>query len=106
MTAVEILVGARELVRQGWTRGTFARNSFGKPCVVFCDDAVAWCCLGALCKASGGCYSAEYKQVLSVLNESVSGPLSDWNDEASYGEVIAHLDETIATLRSREEISV
>jgi len=50
---IEILKTARHLIEQGWTQGNYARNAIGDRTDPAAENAVCWCTLGALRRASG-----------------------------------------------------
>lgn len=54
MTALEILTQARELLsnKARWTQGVYARNEEGKEVMSVDKDALCWCAIGAIKKAS------------------------------------------------------
>jgi len=100
LSPIEILSGARELVREGWTQGTFARDSNGTACIVLHRDAVVFCVIGAMVRAAGG-MTAAWREAFAAFREPIDGPVPYWNDNVSFEEMVAHFDETIATVKSR-----
>lgn len=98
---IEVLLDAKELLNRGWTTKAFARDANGTPVPVMSERAVSFCLLAAISRAAGR-NSFFCERIESVLCECISGSLADWNDRSTFEEVIACIDETIATLRSRE----
>ena len=90
MNSVEILDGAIECIKRGWTQGSLAEDSDGN-CVPPDDDkACSWCISGALIKASSERFSPEWDflnasteivEATSALLRLTRGPsLVMWND--------------------------
>ena len=87
---------AADYIDRGFCKGVLAENVAGKPCGVDDPDAVAWCAIGALGKATItlGLSDAEdwaltrgLRDHLGVVN------VSDWNDaeERTAGDVSSTL---------------
>ena len=93
MNSVEILEGAIETIKSGWTQGQLAVDSDGKEVDPTSSAAVQWCILGSLRKAAqidgdtwkdiaaSSKYFPAWAQAKETLYNILGGPLSDWNDE-------------------------
>lgn len=99
--SIEVLIGAKWLLQnQGWTKGTFARDRYGLPVPVFDKTADSFDLSGAIIFSAGG-MNASSNSASNALAEGMNEPIPDWHDHSTFAEVIACVDETIATLRSR-----
>ena len=99
---LDALIAARAIIADEahWTRGDFAKDSMGYSADSTSNEAVCWCSIGALEKASDtGSISA-----MIELNRTVQGSMSEYNDTHSHAEVLAVWDSTIERLRSQDEI--
>jgi hypothetical protein len=108
----KILVRAAELVEQGWTRGTAARDACGQKVRSTSPQATAWCVVGAVDRAvyellnldayallgleieaydkapcPPGVLRALRRPVQQVLG--LSGGLAHWNDNVCEGQAAA-----------------
>lgn len=111
VTAKEILVGARDLVRQGWCQGVDARDGRDERCAPWSRDARAWSVLGALVASEGegpdvrahsSASLAELGQAVALLAEAAgTRSLQAWNDEPerTRDDVIAAFERALARLR-------
>lgn len=91
MTTAEVLRGAINIVQNGWTQGTNARNSFFDPVPPDADSACEWCLMGAVYRSSGLSAVAPYfdyekslsdsSRTFEVLEKVAEHPnLAEWND--------------------------
>ena len=102
-----LLARARELVSQGWCRGTDACGARGEPVEPWDDRATAWSLLGAIvagleqeAEASGEVPLEELAAALYALAELVeTDSLVDWNDDPSRTQ-----EEVVETLARAEEL--
>ena len=81
-----VLERARELIEQGWTTGTMAREANGSPCSYASPYAVRWCANGALWQAAietpgptGRHFVAAGKQLERTIPTYIQ-LISTWND--------------------------
>jgi len=103
VTEIPSLLEARSLLQHGWCQGTFARDASGRPCSVYDQGAVSFDMAGAITRSSGSVEAA--KPILDLIVGCLGGyGVSEWNDEAAYEEVLACINETIATVRAREAL--
>lgn len=101
MSSIYLLEVARDIVREhGWTQGAFARDSRGKPVAVLSEHAATFSMIGAITRAAGG-ITEDSQRALSAYGECIEESILGWEDHVSFGEMMAHLDETLATLKSR-----
>ncbi len=105
-----ILTEAAQLVRTGWTCGTYARDRDGEACNVTDEEACEFCLLGAIDRAAftleqdferaSGLYHACVTLALAELRERTGSDranLDTWNDtEAESAEDVAVLLEAAA----------
>ena len=104
-----IFLRAAELVEQGWTTTTMARDKGGDP--VWWDDAraVRFCAMGAVWRASAdaGLTLNDTRWLASLLRESVGNSASGWNDAPgrTAEEVAAKLRELWAACPERAELA-
>lgn len=104
-TVSEILFAAAELIEPegAWTQGTVARNALGEDVEGDAPDAVCFCLIGAIGKATDHHYDAA-KPVYELLETLVGdGWIDLWNDapERTQAEVVAKLRE--AAEKAREQ---
>ena len=110
-TSVEVLEGAIENLKRGWTQGIYARNKEGQPVGVLNKEACQWCLRGALKRASEfdpaqvtSFRSLKiYMRVLQILSNSTAPQsLASWNDEDSRTKegVISLLENTKGRVKS------
>ena len=103
MTALEILVAARDLVAKGWCQGTLARDSCNEYVRYFSSEAAFFCTLGAVFRAHytlGSDNASERTRALSLLEEELPKgyrpAVSEWNDaKERKQEVVALFDAAI-----------
>jgi len=98
--STEVLERAKILLMSGWAKGAFARDRYGRPVPVLSRDAGTYSVAGAITRAAGG-ISVESQEALDVYAEVINNSISRWQDLATFEEMMAHLDETLATLRAR-----
>jgi hypothetical protein len=102
LSAIDVLQDAKELVREGWSQGAFARNSRGDPVGVMSAEAIYFDVSGAIARAAYG-WELTRGNASHAFQECIKESIPVWQDSVSLAEVLACFDETIATLRSREE---
>lgn len=77
----QILWLAAEIVERGHCKGTNARDANGAKIGIYDTNAVAWCIVGALCKAGGA--EAITLGVWSRVCARTGGDPIHWNDHPS-----------------------
>lgn len=90
-TAKQILTEAAKLVEQGWTQYTFARDKQGRKCLEKSDDAVYWCAIGAMMRASEAdalVHDYEREEAKAALLVTIGEewgemPVTTWNDQCA-----------------------
>lgn len=83
VTAADVLERAAALVRQGWTRGWYARDEYDAEVGAAEATACKWCLVGAISRARTelGATSETVDQCLDHLRAMLDyGPLGTWND--------------------------
>ena len=81
---LQVLRDARDLLAQGWTQGTSARNIDGEPVGVSSLDAVSFCASGACRRVDslfGGVAVLELAQTIAPLTYSGESIVIHWNDQ-------------------------
>ena len=111
-TTLDVLRRARELLSepQGWTQGTFARDIRGRR-AASARDAVCWCAIGALLRATDVSIRADAVAAVAALVHhgiGITAPDSSralvaWNDcpERTHAEVLEAFDRAIAAEEQR-----
>lgn len=98
MTTKEILVGALERVKRGWTQDEYARDESGAHVDQYAKDATCWCIAGAIsaAKGEGGYWPSDTIRYFMDIN-GISD-VADWNDAPgrTQAEVIAAFTRAIA----------
>jgi hypothetical protein len=97
MLPSEVLLAARELVAGGWTRHSWARDSKGEPVNIQSPDAVSFCVVGAVLRASGdndSFWPMHGREALSYIREHDF--LEAWNNMPE----TSHLDATVCLERA------
>lgn len=112
MRLLQTFVRAHTLLsdRSLWTQGSFARDSTGAPCLLKSPTAVCFCMVGALAKVDldlsdqtdvEGHVRMYYSPFLmKVLKVSTLEQVFEFNDSASYEDVIRVLDLCIQEIKS------
>lgn len=103
MTKLELLIKAREKIRQGWTQNVSARNSDNYPVNVDALEAVAWCALGAIW-AVRGTYETQddaERELCKTIDREYAYSIAEWNDKPgrTKEEVLDLYDRTINRVR-------
>ncbi len=93
MKPSEVLLAARELVAGGWSRRLYARGPTGREVDELSDDAVCFCAVGALLRAtSSDAYdpSDDFREAKWMLENTVRAQvgIASWNDDPT----TTHLD--------------
>lgn len=97
--ALKILIEARRAIAEiGWTQELYARDGRGYECHPRNVDAVCFCSIGALVRASDGS-EAGYLEAETVLSQAMGGFIIPFNDEPgrTKGEILAAFDRAIAS---------
>lgn len=105
MSVAELLLDAKDLLNDGWSRDAFARDDDGNPVPVQSIHASSFCIIGALIRAAGSMDdAAEAIQLLASAFHDTS--INKWNDDPSvtFEDMIACVNETIATAKAHEGI--
>lgn len=115
MKRSEVLASAREVIEKNhWTKGEYARDEEGDKVSVFAEDAVSFCVVGALYRASkldpreymmGDMY-ALYALMLDADAEKLDEDDVTWKndlDMKSKSDVLAWFDEAIARAKEAEQ---
>ena len=100
LLAIDILQEAKLLLKQGWCQGAFARDSQGNPVPVMDSSAVSFDAAGAIARASIS-RNVRWQIAMVPFSEALKESIPKWQDHATLPEVLACIDETIATLRAR-----
>lgn len=96
-----VLRSAKDLLQEeGWTKGAFARDAYGDPVPVMSDRANSFDVSGAIVRVVGE-INHQSKGADQAFQQCMNESVPDWQDNATFSEVMACFDETIATLRSR-----
>lgn len=100
---IALLDRASDIIRKGWTQGTYARNEAGQPVGALDKEACQWCLRGALKRADNFDHASlsvygikVYQRVLQSLSNSIfPQSLASWNDEKgrTQADVIKILEE-------------
>ena len=103
LDSVEVLKRARELVANGWTRKTIARDANGRFVTVLSREATSFCVVGGLMRAQsemGGFITRNLRRVLEIAADIEYRDIADWNDEPgrTKEEVLAVYDKAIESL--------
>lgn len=102
MDTREVLIAARALIAKGWTQGYLARDERGLVTRPSGDEAVCWCCIGALSAVAkcGPIWSA-----VDALSGAVggAGQIARWNDapKRTQAEVLEAFDRAIAACEAQ-----
>lgn len=106
VVTLAVLTKARDILKQGWTQGIYARTSLGSATHPASSDACKWCISGALRRAThnfalieGEPLPPEYHEAYSSLQKECPDPdLVAWNDapRRSKREILELLDRTIS----------
>jgi hypothetical protein len=103
MNKLDILKAARNLITdpKNWTKGTSARNKYGRKVTPWCSEAVCWCSMGAIAKAANFPienkeYSAAHEYLRVVMNSDVAR----FNDERTHRDVLNAFDTAINELEN------
>ncbi len=104
--ALEALRVARDIVREGWTRGCAARDAAGRPCLLTAFAAVRFCAVAALAKCGGydnGVNAATW--LFRAVPDWRRDDFSEWEDEPlrTHAEVIAAFDAAISLCSSASD---
>ena len=104
MTPLETLKAARDLISDParWTQNVSARDSMGRPTCPSASEAVCWCALGALGKASR--FNSDHVfEVRKLLLKQLGGSVVFiFNDTRTHAEVLALFDAAIAELEATQ----
>lgn len=111
-TTLALLRKARDLIAQGWTQLTPARDRLGEPCSPHSIGAVRWCITGAVDRALGRYgHFHHYLDALSALfpNSSDTGADSAairYNDlpHTTQADVLALIDQAIQSLEGGHDV--
>lgn len=102
MSTKEILIGARENLKLGWTKGCFARSAKGAPVETYSSEATCWCLIGAVRVSAYRLYQSGKTRIpaskaLTVLQSIVpGGHVASFNDkQTSVDDVLALIDQAI-----------
>lgn len=80
MKLSQILAVARNLIAQGWTQKTYARDKDGRPTPFGGPAATCWCASGAVQHAAADGFRA--REALRIFRTATGGwPVAPWNDE-------------------------
>lgn len=97
MTVAETLRRAKALIDapEKWTKGEFARNAKGRPCLP--REAACFCTVGALVVACGPGQTSAFEKLRAHFTRLVGGSIGTWNDapERTHAEVMAAFDRAI-----------
>lgn len=87
-----VLGRARELLAQGWTQGTFARDAHGEHVYTMSEDAVVFCPVGALYRA--GVELNDHQGWQDGFNRLFGevGNVASWNDRCDHEDVLHMFD--------------
>lgn len=98
MDTKENLIAARKLIEkpENWTKRYYARNKEQEEVPVLSRDAVCFCSIGALAKASGEGLGVEGNDAYQALARRMGVSVSRFNDTHTHVEVLAKFDEAIA----------
>jgi hypothetical protein len=95
----------REIISTSWTKGTYAKDSEGRSCIISSPDAKCFCLLGALRRTEYelGTDKTWYQAraiIANVLNTGRMGGIIDFNDNLSTtkADVLSLLDKAISSL--------
>lgn len=100
MTTKEILEGAAELVKKGWTQGAYGRDANGSPDA--CQaDRVCWCALGAITQVASKDGFGNWDARVALANK-IRGQVVSFASLPSYANVIADWND--AEGRTQEEV--
>lgn len=111
-TVLQTLKDARALIEdpKHWTRFAPARDANGKEVFASGQDAVCWCALGAIAKATAWCAliepaAAELEETIAANGDlrpagrlSTLSPLATLNDYGTHAGVLRAFDLTIRRL--------
>jgi hypothetical protein len=94
----EILIKARDLISdpKRWTKSTYARRQDGSPCSALNAEAVCFCAVGAIARATDGHFEPTVALV-KQLKMLCGGDVIDFNDSHSHAEVLALFDKAIGS---------
>lgn len=104
MSVAEVLTDAVGLLENGRAKGKFATDSEGKYVLTNAPEAVHFCAVGALWRASGGgeMYRAVYDSLLRASGSLL--PLTDWSDLATDQEIRDAFERAIDNEYELEEV--
>lgn len=115
ITSQAILIGGRNLIRQGWSQGADARDVDGRRIHPWSMQARSWSLLGALVAIEGVGRGSigrlpvhELGVAMVVLGEAANThSLETWNDDSSrtQASVVAAFDTALGLLARREDVS-
>ena len=91
-----ILTRTHKLLKQGWCNNALARDKIGMPTMPNSVEAVEWCLLGGLMRASNDLGFESYVEASRyMVNLIPEGWLSQYNNSHTKAEVLSLLDEAI-----------
>lgn len=98
MNTKELLVAARLLIEkpEHWTQGLFARDSEGYSAPSRSPEAVCFCAMGAVMRASGDDPELEYEGIHLLAQALGKQGLASFNDNRCHEEVLSLFDRAIA----------
>lgn len=99
-----ILRTARDLIATPgtWTKGELARDEDGCPVFPWSDDAVCFCAVGAIKRATGRFQYLAEDEAIRALTEAIPHVfVPDFNDASAHSDVLAAFDRAIASEESK-----
>lgn len=96
-----IMMKARKLVANQFTKQAAARNKDGDECDPLCDDAITFCSVGALVRYIGKDSMYELWPFVECMGFFRPSLLMDFHDSHTKAEVLAKFDEGIAKLGAK-----
>lgn len=104
MTIVEVLIGARAKIAQGWCKGVSMRDAAGHEATE--KTATCWCSIAACCVVAGNGYAVVGDAAVRILAQLVPAELlSIWQDapDRTQAEVLALFDQAIVEEQAAQQ---